>query len=367
MCSDPASGGGGGGSKSSPKPKPKPKKIETNDVGYGVGQVDPRLAAAVNTKVEEPKLPDNSLGGPTKLPTGSKVYNIAGDNVEDTLTKTAPKLTIPDTKVDKPKANPKGGMPMSEQKLITKGNNVTHDAKIAAEERGPEPTKYNQDYWADQVAKGVPQADIIAEQNSLGNKKAYSGDQVVTKANSDTANFKLKKITGSDATLQNGGVTKTTETSGLAGENFTTTYDYTNGPKIVQKGTDPVVAGVRLGDKTSTTYVDGVEVATKTGHDPLGRDAVVTKPTIAGHITDTTKVQEPYTAPIEDKPSSVTAGAGSRGSTTSAAPTYGEEITPDKEKAISRRVKRRGKNALKIRRDKALNFTGSGTGLNIPR
>ena len=44
------------------------------------------------------------------------------------------------------------------------------------------------------------------------------------------------------------------------------------------KGYDPSLFGVNFGAKTSTTYVDGVEVQTKSGRDPLGRDAKITKP-----------------------------------------------------------------------------------------
>ncbi|PTM01458.1 MAG: hypothetical protein DA405_13645 [Bacteroidetes bacterium] len=39
---------------------------------------------------------------------------------------------------------------------------------------------YNQAYWATQRASGVSQADMKAEQDSIGMKKAYSGDRVPT-------------------------------------------------------------------------------------------------------------------------------------------------------------------------------------------
>lgn len=39
---------------------------------------------------------------------------------------------------------------------------------------------YNQAYWATQRASGVSQADMKAEQDSIGIKKAYSGDRVPT-------------------------------------------------------------------------------------------------------------------------------------------------------------------------------------------
>ena len=139
-------------------------------------------------------------------------------------------------------------------------------------------------------------------------KKAYSGDKVVTEDMTRKANDDLSRVTGSMAVLDDpkmtteekadltkagilvGGVTKTEEKSGLLGEKLDTTYDYKGGPSIVTKATDPTIKGVRLGDKTSTTFVDGVEVATKTGNDPLGYDAKVTNPDIAGHIDDTQTV-----------------------------------------------------------------------------
>ena len=40
---------------------------------------------------------------------------------------------------------------------------------------------YNQAYWATQRASGVSQADMKAERDSIGMKKAYSGDRVPTR------------------------------------------------------------------------------------------------------------------------------------------------------------------------------------------
>jgi hypothetical protein len=262
----------------------------------------------------------------------------------DTLTRQEEKLE-PKIAPKKPKATPKGGKPMIEQKLITKGNNVAHDAKQAADKRA-EPAKkveedlalnkklfadkyrneepsYNQQYWATRLAEGKAagneniQAELAAEQAKIGMKKAYSGDRVVTEDMKRKASDDLSRVTGSMAVIDDpkmsdkekdelrkigvdvGGVTATTKKSGLFDENFETTYDYGNKrPTIVQKGTDPKVSllgkEVRLGDRTSTTYVDGVEVATKTGQDPLGYDAKVTRPDVAGHIDDREKV-EPIT------------------------------------------------------------------------
>ena len=136
-------------------------------------------------------------------------------------------------------------------------------------------SKYNQAYWANQIKSkadgglGLTQAQVGAAQDKVGMNKAYSNDRVVTTANKDAALFKLKKITGSDATLQNGGVTKSTSTSGLFNENTTDKYDYAgNNPDVTVKTTDPKfdIFGreIRLGAKTSTTFVDGTATNTVT-------------------------------------------------------------------------------------------------------
>ena len=169
--------------------------------------------------------------------------------------------------------------------------NLSKDNKTVAEV-----PKYDQKYWADQLAKGKAagnkniQAELKAKQDSVGMKKAYSGDKVVTADMKRRASDGLNRVTGSMATLENGGVTKTEKKSGLLGEKLDTTYDYKGGPSIVTRANDPSLFGVNFGDKTSTTFVDGVEVATKTGRDPLGYDAKVTRPDIAGYIDDTQAV-----------------------------------------------------------------------------
>ena len=146
-------------------------------------------------------------------------------------------------------------------------------------------SKYNQAYWANQIAPkvidangknigglGLTQAEVRAAKEKVGDKKAYSSDRVVTTANKDAALFKLKKITGSMATLGNG-VTKSTSKSGLFNEHTTDKYDYAgNNPDVIVKTTDPKfdIFGreIRLGDKTSTTFVDGT--ATNTVTNPTG-------------------------------------------------------------------------------------------------
>ena len=149
--------------------------------------------------------------------------------------------------------------------------------------------KYDQEYWAGKRASGVSQADMKAEQDSIGMKKAYSGDKVVTADMKRKASDDLSRVTGSMATIENGGVTKTeSEKYGLLNERQDTTYDYKGGPSIVTKANDPSLFGLNFGDKASTTYVDGTEVATKTGRDPLGKDAKVTRPEgLAKDINDT--------------------------------------------------------------------------------
>ena len=142
-------------------------------------------------------------------------------------------------------------------------------------------SKYDQAYWSNQIAPkvidangknigglGLTQAQVGAAQDKVGMDKAYSGDRVVTTANKDTALFKLKKLTGSMATLGNG-VTKSTSKSGLFNENTTDKYDYAgNNPDVTVKTTDPQfdIYGnkIRVGAKTSTTFVDGTATNTVT-------------------------------------------------------------------------------------------------------
>ena len=138
---------------------------------------------------------------------------------------------------------------------------------------------YNQAYWAARKEGGATPSELKAEMDAIGMKKAYSGDRVITQDMKRQASDDLSRLTGSIATIQNGGVTKTDgDAYGLFGERQDTTYDYKGGPSVVTRSNDPSLFGVNFGDKTSTTFVNGVEVATKTGRDPLGRDAKVTRP-----------------------------------------------------------------------------------------
>jgi len=156
---------------------------------------------------------------------------------------------------------------------------------------------YNQAYFAARLAGGATQAELKSEQDAIGMKKAYSGDRVITQDMKRQASDDLSRLTGSMAVTDDskmtpekkaaliksgilvGDVAKTAgDTYGLFGERQDTTYDYKGGPSVVTRSNDPSLFGVNLGDKTSTTFVNGVEVATKTGRDPLGRDAKVTRP-----------------------------------------------------------------------------------------
>ena len=180
---------------------------------------------------------------------------------------------------------------------------------------------YNQAYFAARLAGGASQAELKSEQDAIGMKKAYSGDQVITPDMQRRASDDLSRVTGSMAVLGAtddpamtaekkadltksgiivGGVSKTVGAKyGLFGESQDTTYDYKGGPSIVTRAYDPSLFGLSLGDKTSTTFVDGVAVAKKTNGDGLGKGAVVTPSTVPEGIKDTTPVV-PNTPPIVD-------------------------------------------------------------------
>jgi len=165
---------------------------------------------------------------------------------------------------------------------------------------------YNQAYWAARKEGGATPSELKAEMNAIGMKKAYSGDRVITQDMKRQASDDLSRVTGSMAVTDDskmtpekkaaliksgilvGDVTKTDgDAYGLFGQRQDTTYDYKGGPSVVTRSNDPSLFGVNFGAKTSTTYVDGVEVATKTGRDPLGSDAKITRPSgLAKGIND---------------------------------------------------------------------------------
>ena len=171
---------------------------------------------------------------------------------------------------------------------------------------------YNQAYFAARLAGGASQAELKSEQDAIGMKKAYSGDRVITPDMQRRASDDLSRVTGSMAVLDDpamtaekkadltksgiivGGVSKTVGAKyGLFGENQDTTYNYEGGPSIVTRAYDPSLFGLSLGDKTSTTFVDGVAVATKTGGNDLGKGAVVTPSTVPEDIRDNITIYDP--------------------------------------------------------------------------
>ena len=259
-------------------------------------------------------------------------------------------------------------------------------------------SKYNQTYWANQIAPkvidangknigglGLTQAQVGAAQDKVGMNKAYSNDRVVTTANKDTALFKLKKLTGSMATLGNG-VTKSTSTSGLFNENTTDKYDYAgNNPDVTIKTTDPKfdIFGkeIRLGAKKSTTFVDGT--ATNTVTNPTGAANGVGS-TVAKANAD--GVKDTVVADTVVSTSGATGATGTTGKTSAATATpartkfvprivdpelggqqAGAIANPDGLKnilAVSKKKQSRGKKMLRIAKT-GQRVSGSGVGLNI--
>ena len=252
-------------------------------------------------------------------------------------------------------------------------------------------SKYDQAYWSNQIKSkadgglGLTQAEVRAAKEKVGDKKAYSGDRVVTTANKDTALFKLKKLTGSMATLGNG-VTKSTSTSGLFNENTTDKYDYAgNNPDVTVKTTDPKfdIFGkeIRVGAKKSTTFVDGT--ATNTVTNPTGAANGVGS-TVAKANAD--GVKDTVVADTVVSTSGATGATGTTGKTSAATATpartkfvprivdpelggqqAGAIANPDGLKnilAVSKKKQSRGKKTLRIAKT-GQRVSGSGVGLNI--
>ena len=228
--------------------------------------------------------------------------------------------------------DPKAGGSSSSKSGGNGGNNKLNI--VSSKQNIDGKSRYNQEYWANQIKSkadgglGLTQAEVAAAQKAIGMDKAYSGDKVVTTANKDTAAFKLAKVTGSDATIQNGGVTKTTSKSGLFDENTTDTYDYSgNNPDVVVKTADPVLDifgnKIRLGSKKSTTFVDGTATNTVTNATGAanGVNSVVTKAN-ADDINDTV---------VAD---TVVSGSG----TTKAKGTKGTVVVKKDEGAVTKKV-----------------------------
>ena len=125
-------------------------------------------------------------------------------------------------------------------------------------------TSYNQAYWAARRESGASQADMAKEQQSLGMKKSYSGDRVVTDEDISRGKYTL-------ASLEKAGITPevSTEKKGLLGETTVNTSKYDIGTgkplTITDSSTSPVIGGTRFGKDKSVTYVDGVAVWTGKG------------------------------------------------------------------------------------------------------
>ena len=229
--------------------------------------------------------------------------------------------------------DPKAGGSSSSKSGGNGGNNKLNI--VSSKQNIDGKSRYNQEYWANQIKSkadgglGLTQAEVAAAQKAIGMDKAYSGDKVVTTANKDTAAFKLAKVTGSDAVLGDG-VTKTTSKSGLFGENTTDNYDYSgNNPDVTVKTTDPKfdIFGkeIRLGAKTSTTFVDGTATNTVTNATGAanGVNSVVTKAN-ADDINDT-KVAD-----------TVVSGSGT--GTTKAKDTKGTVVVKKDEGAVTKKA-----------------------------
>ena len=123
---------------------------------------------------------------------------------------------------------------------------------------------YNQAYWKARLDGGASQAEMAAEQKSLGSKKIYSGDRAVTKQDQEKNKYILD-------VLSKAGIkpTVTSKTSGLFNEMNTTTnsYDIGTGKPITTttQKYSPKIGGVAFGDDVTKTFVNGVANSTKTG------------------------------------------------------------------------------------------------------
>ena len=90
--------------------------------------------------------------------------------------------------------NGNNNKPAGPKKVVKPVNNVDYQARAKANKSTNIPilstvikdkyrnddVSYNQAYWASQRASNVSQADMKAEQDRIGMKKAYSGDRVPT-------------------------------------------------------------------------------------------------------------------------------------------------------------------------------------------
>lgn len=123
---------------------------------------------------------------------------------------------------------------------------------------------YNQAYYKARRAGGATQAELAAEQKSIGSKKMYSGDRVITKEDQARSKYILAGIERTGVTP-----TVTSEKSGFFDEMTTTksSYDIGTGKPVTTTTQEykPNILGVQLGDNITKTFVNGVATNIKTG------------------------------------------------------------------------------------------------------
>ena len=141
---------------------------------------------------------------------------------------------------------------------------VGKDSLIRGDKYRNDEVSYNQAYYKARRAGGATQAELAAEQKSIGSKKMYSGDRVISEADQDRAKYTLQSLrrSGIDPTV-------TSEKSGFFDEMTTTksSYDIGTGKSVTSTTQDykPNILGVQLGDNITKTFVNGVATYTKTG------------------------------------------------------------------------------------------------------
>lgn len=235
-----------------------------------------------------------SISEPDALSAKPKAFNAPKPTVPNYVEKALTPEVKPDLPVDK-SVYEKVAAGQKDGGLIGKVS-PTLGAVISDKYRN-EDMSYNQAYWASRKAGGATQAEMAAEQKAIGMKKAYSGDVVVTESMKREAAEAMKPVKGEFPELLTKGVrTVDKETSGLFGEHQKKTLTYGDGAVITSKTTDPVIktplGELRLGDKKTTTYANGVEQYTQTGGDKYHVGAEVAgaadKPS---YISDTTKIE----------------------------------------------------------------------------
>ena len=128
------------------------------------------------------------------------------------------------------------------------------------------PDKYNQEYYAKLKANGMSTANILDIQKQAIGGNAYSGATIVSEDQKRGAEDTLSRVTGSMATLQNGGVTRKYTQSGLLGEFVKGEFNWKDGTNVTTLADDPVLrgtfnestgrieGGIRLGSRQVTTF-----------------------------------------------------------------------------------------------------------------